>query len=36
MKFKVLEPYSFRRAKVIELLVLCLPPSLTGIQLALA
>lgn len=35
MKLEVLEPYSFRSAKGIELLVLCLPTS-SGIQLALA
>lgn len=36
MKLEVREPYSFRSAKGIELLVLCLPTSPSGIQLALA
>lgn len=37
MEFEVLEPYSFHSAKVIELLLLCLPSSVkwctTGIGL---
>lgn len=36
MTLEVLEPCSFRSAKGIELLVLCLPTSPSGIQLALA